>query len=81
MGGLPRMPLTDTRGAISLAVFPLFTVPSLRTMEVANFGGIGLLVTYSFLNLLRKGEHVGKPGIAGMADPGWFPSDRAGQLP
>jgi AAHS family 4-hydroxybenzoate transporter-like MFS transporter len=78
LGGLLLMRFTDTRGAISIAVFPVLTVPLLLTMGLARIGGTPFLVMYFFLTMLLVGAHFGLHSIAGIFYPSAFRSNGAG---
>jgi AAHS family 4-hydroxybenzoate transporter-like MFS transporter len=78
LGGLLLMRFTDTRGAISIAVFPVLTVPLLLTMGLGRIGGTPFLVMYFFLTMLLVGAHFGLHSIAGIFYPSAFRSNGAG---
>ena len=78
LGGLLLMRFTDTRGVISIAVFPVLTVPLLLTMGLTNIGGTPFLVLYFFLTMLIVGTHFGLHSIAGIFYPSGFRSTGAG---
>ena len=78
LGGLLLMRFTDTRGAISITVFPVLTVPLLLTMGLARIGGTPFLVMYFFLTMLIVGTHFGLHSIAGVFYPSVFRSNGAG---
>jgi AAHS family 4-hydroxybenzoate transporter-like MFS transporter len=78
LGGLLLMRFTDTRGVISIAVFPVLTVPLLLTMGLAGIGGTPFLVMYFFLTMLLVGAHFGLHSIAGIFYPSAFRSNGAG---
>ncbi len=78
LGGLLLMRFTDTRGAISIAVFPVLTVPLLLAMGLGGFGGSTFLVTYFFMSALLVGAHFGLHSIAGIFYPSAFRSNGAG---
>ena len=66
------MRFTDIRGAISIAVFPVLTVPLLLVMGLTNIGGASFLVMYFFLTMLIVGTHFGLHSIAGIFIPAAF---------
>ena len=78
LGGLLLMRFTDTRGVISIAVFPVLTVPLLLTMGLTHIGGTPFLVMYFFLTMLIVGTHFGLHSIAGIFYPSVFRSSGAG---
>ena len=78
LGGLLLMRFTDTRGVMSIAVFPVLTVPLLLTMGLSNIGGTPFLVLYFFLTMLIVGTHFGLHSIAGIFYPSAFRSTGAG---
>ena len=78
LGGLLLMRFTDTRGVISIAVFPVLTVPLLLTMGLAGIGGTPFLVMYFFLTMFLVGAHFGLHSIAGIFYPSAFRSNGAG---
>ncbi len=78
LGGLLLMRFTDTRGVISIAVFPVLTVPLLLTMGLTNIGGTPFLVMYFFLTMLIVGAHFGLHSIAGVFYPSGLRSNGAG---
>lgn len=78
LGGLLLMRFTDIRGAISIAVFPVLTVPLLLVMGLTNIGGASFLVMYFFLTMLIVGTHFGLHSIAGIFYPSSFRSNGAG---
>jgi MFS transporter, AAHS family, 4-hydroxybenzoate transporter len=78
LGGLLLMRFTDTRGAISIAVFPVLTVPLLLIMGLTTIGGTPFLVMYFFLTMLIVGAHFGLHSIAGIFYPSCFRANGAG---
>lgn len=78
LGGLLLMRFTDTRGAISIAVFPVLTVPLLLMMGLGRIGGTPFLVMYFFLTTLLVGAHFGLHSIAGTFYPSSLRSNGAG---
>ncbi len=78
LGGLLLMRFTDTRGAISIAVFPVLTVPLLLVMGLGKLSGTPFLVTYFFLTMLIIGTHFGLHSIAGIFYPSVFRASGAG---
>jgi len=78
IGGLLLMRFTDTRGAISIAVFPALTVPLLLVMGLGKFGGMGFLVMYFFLTMLLVGAHFGVQSISGIFYPSAHRANGAG---
>jgi MFS transporter, AAHS family, 4-hydroxybenzoate transporter len=78
LGGLLLMRFTDTRGAISIAFFPVLTVPLLLTMGLGQFGGLTFLTMYFFMTMLLVGSHFGMHSIAGIFYPSAFRSNGAG---
>jgi AAHS family 4-hydroxybenzoate transporter-like MFS transporter len=78
IGGLILMRFTDTRGAISIALFPVLTVPLVLTMGLGQFGGMIFLVMYFFFTMLLVGAHFGMHSIAGIFYPSAFRSNGAG---
>lgn len=78
LGGLLLMRFTDTRGVISIAVFPVLTVPLLLTMGLTKIGGTPFLIMYFFLTMLIVGTHFGLHSIAGIFYPSGIRSNGAG---
>lgn len=78
LGGLLLMRFTDTRGAISIAIFPVLTVPLLLILGLTEIGGTPFLVMYFFLTMLIVGTHFGLHSIAGIFYPSCFRSNGAG---
>ncbi|MGH9715346.1 MAG: MFS transporter [Candidatus Acidiferrales bacterium] len=78
IGGLLLMRFTDTRGAISIAVFPVLTVPLLLVMGLGKFGGMTFLVMYFFMTMLLVGAHFGVQSIAGIFYPSSYRSNGTG---
>ncbi len=78
LGGLLLMRFTDTRGAISIAIYPVLTAPLLLIMGLAKIGGTPFLVVYFFLTMLIVGTHFGLHSIAGIFYPSCIRSNGAG---
>jgi len=78
LGGLLLMRFTDRHGVISIAAFPVLTVPLLLTMGLGSIGGTPFLVMYFFLTMLVVGTHFGLHSIAGIFYPSAFRSNGAG---
>ena len=78
LGGLLLMRFTDTRGAISIAVFPVLTIPLLLTMGLGGIGGMPFLVLYFFGTMFLVGTHFGLHSIAGIFYPSAYRSNGAG---
>jgi AAHS family 4-hydroxybenzoate transporter-like MFS transporter len=78
LGGLLLMRFTDTRGAISIAAFPVFSVPLLLTMGLGKIGGLPFLVLYFFSTMFLVGAHFGLHSIAGIFYPSAYRSNGAG---
>lgn len=78
LGGLLLMRFTDTRGVISVAVYPVLTVPLLLIMGLTNIGGTPFLIMYFILITLIVGTHFGLHSIAGIFYPSAFRSNGAG---
>jgi MFS transporter, AAHS family, 4-hydroxybenzoate transporter len=78
LGGLLLMRFTDTRGAISIAAFPILAVPVLLTMGLSGVAGSAFLVLYFFSTMLQVGAHYGITSIAGIFYPSAYRSNGAG---
>jgi MFS transporter, AAHS family, 4-hydroxybenzoate transporter len=78
LGGLLLMRFTDKRGAISIAAFPVITVPLLLAMGLGSTGGLPFLVMYFFMTMFLVGAHFGMHSIAGIFYPSVFRSNGAG---
>lgn len=78
LGGLLLMRFTDTRGAISITVFPVLSVPLLLLLGLGGFGGALFLVAYFFSTMFVMGAHVGLQSISGIFYPSAFRSSGAG---
>lgn len=78
LGGLLLMRFTDKRGAISIAVYPLLTVPVLLILGLGAIGGMPFLVLYFFFTMFLVGSHFGLHSIAGIFYPSAIRSNGAG---
>lgn len=78
LGGLLLMRFTDKRGAISIAVFPVLTVPVLLVLGLGGIAGMPFLVLYFFFTMFLVGAHFGLHSIAGIFYPSAIRSNGAG---
>jgi len=78
LGGLLLMRFTDTRGAISIAAYPVFSVPLLLIMGLGKIGGFPFLGLYFLMTMFLVGAHFGLHSIAGIFYPSAYRSNGAG---
>jgi MFS transporter, AAHS family, 4-hydroxybenzoate transporter len=78
LGGLLLMRFTDSRGAISIASYPVFSVPLLLVMGLGKTGGFPFLVLYFLTTMFLVGAHFGLHSIAGIFYPSAYRSNGAG---
>jgi MFS transporter, AAHS family, 4-hydroxybenzoate transporter len=78
LGGLLLMRFTDTRGAISIAVLPVVSVPILLTLGLTNLAGSAFLVLNFFSTMFIVGTHFGMHSIAGIFYPSSYRANGAG---
>ena len=78
IGGLLLMRFTDTRGAISIAAFPVLTVPILLVMGLARIGGPQFIVLDFFSMMFLVGAHAGLHSVAGIFYPSAYRANGAG---
>jgi AAHS family 4-hydroxybenzoate transporter-like MFS transporter len=78
IGGLLLMRFTDTRGAISIAAFPVATVPIFLVMGLAKLGGGPFIVLDFFCMMFLVGAHAGLHSVAGIFYPSGYRANGAG---
>ena len=78
LGGLLLMRFTDTRGAISIAVLPVVSVPILLALGLTNLMGSAFLVLFFFSTMFIVGTHFGMHSIAGIFYPSAYRANGAG---
>lgn len=78
IGGLLLMRFTDTRGASSIAAFPILTVPIFLVMGLARLGGTQFIVLEFFSMMFLIGAHAGLHSVAGIFYPSAYRANGAG---
>ena len=78
IGGLLLMRFTDTRGAISIATFPVLSVPIFLVMGLARVRATQFLVLDFFAMMFLVGAHAGLHSVAGIFYPSAYRANGAG---
>ena len=78
LGGLLLMRFTDTRGAISIAAYPVLTVPIFLVMGLARVGGRQFIVLDFLSMMFLIGAHAGLHSVAGIFYPSAYRANGAG---